>query len=181
MRSPAQEPEHRSPLVVVTGVSGVGKTTVAGMLAERLGVAFADADEFHPPANIDKMSHGIALDDDDRWPWLDAIGTWLSERSGSGAVVTCSALRRAYRDALRAQAPSAWFLYLEGDPELVRERLAHRPHHFMPAALLDSQLATLEPPDEHERAVVEAAAQAPEVIVDDFLRTLSLRTGDERD
>ncbi len=184
MRPAAQEPDDGGPLVVVMGVSGVGKTTVGKLLAERLGVPFADADEFHPPANIAKMSDGVPLVDEDRWPWLDAIGSWLAECSAAGAVVTCSALKLSYRDAIRAQAPTTWFLYLEGDPELIRQRLTDRPHHFMPATLVGSQLATLEPPHLHERAVVESAAQPPDDIVRDFLRTLNTlnpRTGDERD
>ncbi|MGA9344111.1 MAG: gluconokinase [Nocardioidaceae bacterium] len=177
----AQEADDGGPLVVVMGVSGVGKTTVGELLAGRLGVSFADADEFHPPANIAKMSDGIPLVDDDRWPWLDAIGSWLADRAASGAVVTCSALKRSYRDAIRAQAPTTCFLYLEGDAELIRQRMTHRPHHFMPASLLDSQLATLEPPDEHERAVVESASEPPDEIVDNFLRALSSPTGGTRD
>ena len=177
----AQEARDGHPLVVVMGVSGVGKTTVGELLAERLGVSFADADEFHPPANIAKMSDGIPLVDDDRWPWLDAIGSWLAERAAVGAVVTCSALKHSYRDAIRARAPTTWFLYLAGDDALIRKRLSQRPHHFMPASLLDSQLATLEPPDEHERAIVESASEPPDDIVDNFLHTLSSRTGGARD
>ncbi len=181
MCSVAQEPDATRTLVVVMGVSGVGKTTVGELLAKRLGVSFADADEFHPPANIAKMSDGVPLVDDDRWPWLDAIGSWLSDRAASGAVVTCSALRESYRDAIRAQAPMTWFLYLEGDAALIRARLTQRPSHFMPASLLDSQLANLEPPADHERAVVESADQPPDAIVEHFLHTLSARTGDDRD
>lgn len=179
MPSAAQQSDEGGLLVVVMGVSGVGKTTVGELLADRLGVIFADADEFHPPANIAKMSDGVALVDDDRWPWLDAIGSWLADRSATGAVVTCSALKHAYRDAIRARAPTTRFLHLEGDPELVLERLTQRPHHFMPASLLESQLTTLEPPDEHERAVVESAAQPPDDIVDNFLHAMSERIGDE--
>ena len=131
------------------GVSGCGKTTVGAALARRLCVPFADADDFHPPANIDKMSRGEPLDDRDREPWLDAIGRWLGERP-DGAVASCSALKRAYRDRLREQARGLTFLHLAGDPGLLARRQAGRPDHFMPASLLDSQLAALEPlgPDE---------------------------------
>ncbi|SOD62389.1 gluconate kinase, SKI family [Streptomyces zhaozhouensis] len=140
--------------VVVMGVSGVGKTTVARPLAERLGVPFAEADEFHSPENIAKMSAGTPLTDEDRRPWLESIGDWLRERrrTGEGGVVTCSALKRSYRDLLRAGAEGeVFFLHLSGSPELVGERMARRTDHFMPPSLLRSQLATLEPlgPDEH--------------------------------
>ena len=136
------------PLLVVTGVSGSGKTTVGTALAARLRVPFADADDFHPPGNVAKMSAGTPLDDTDRAPWLRAIGAWLAGHPGGG-VVACSALKRRYRDVLRA--PGVGFLQLTGDIEVVRRRVAARPGHFMPAALVDSQFADLEPlaPDEH--------------------------------
>ncbi|AUG81397.1 Gluconate kinase [Kitasatospora sp. MMS16-BH015] len=141
------------PLVVVMGVSGVGKTTVARLLAERLALPYAEADDFHPPANIAKMAAGIPLDDADRQPWLAALAGWLGERcaAGEGGVVTCSALKWRYRDTLRTGCPEAFFLHLSGGHRLVEDRLAHRAGHFMPASLLDSQYATLEPlqPDEH--------------------------------
>lgn len=150
------------------GVSGVGKSTVGGLLAQRLAVPFADADEFHPPANIAKMSAGTPLTDDDRWPWLDAIGAWLDAQAGQGGVVTCSALKRIYRDRLLAGRPGVRLLFLHGDPALVMARQAAREGHFMPASLMASQYATLEPPapeegalslavDDHPLAIVEAA------------------------
>lgn len=137
------------PLLVVMGVSGSGKSTVGAALAQRLRVPFADADDFHPQANIDKMSAGIPLDDHDRGPWLDAIGDWLAEHP-DGAVMSCSALKRSYRDRLRHHAHGVQFLHLAGSPEVLARRMAGRPGHFMPASLLSSQLATLEPlqPDE---------------------------------
>ena len=137
-------------LLVVMGVSGSGKSTVGAALAQRLRVPFADADDFHPQANIDKMSAGIPLDDQDRGPWLDAIGRWLADHP-DGAVVSCSALKRSYRDRLRHCAHRVEFLHLAGTPEVLARRMAGRPGHFMPASLLSSQLATLEPlaPDEH--------------------------------
>ncbi|OIV35987.1 gluconate kinase [Mangrovactinospora gilvigrisea] len=140
------------PLVVVMGVAGAGKTTVAALLAERLGLPLAEADEFHPAANIAKMSAGIPLEDADRWPWLEAVKEWLRARheDGTGGVVTCSALRRAYRDLLRTAAPEVAFLHLTGSRALLEDRIGHREGHFMSPAMLDSQLATLEPlgPDE---------------------------------
>jgi gluconokinase len=132
------------------GVSGSGKSTVAAALAQRLGVPFADADAFHPEANIAKMAAGIPLTDDDRYPWLEAVGQWLADQE-DGGVMSCSALKRSYRDRLRAHCPRIEFLHLTGSPELIARRQAGRPGHFMPAALLRSQFDTLEPlaPDEH--------------------------------
>ncbi|MGH1549069.1 gluconokinase [Leifsonia poae] len=136
--------------VVVMGVSGSGKTTVGQLLADRLGVPFVDGDALHPPANVAKMASGIPLDDDDRAPWLRTIGDTLAGTSPEGVVVACSALKRAYRDLIRAEAPNAVFAELDGDRELLAARMAARPGHFMPVSLLDSQLATLQPlqPDE---------------------------------
>ena len=138
------------PLLVVMGVSGSGKSTVGAALAQRLRVPFADADDFHPPANIAKMSAGVPLDDHDRGPWLDAIGDWLADHDENGGVMSCSALKRGYRDRLRHHAHRVRFVHLSGTPEVLARRMAGRPGHFMPASLLTSQLATLEPlqPDE---------------------------------
>jgi gluconokinase len=132
------------------GVSGSGKTTVGVPLAARLGVDYGEADDFHPQRNVDKMAAGQALDDEDRRPWLQAIGRWLSERADQGGVATCSALARRYRDTLRSAAPATVFLHLEVDREVLEQRMATRKGHFMPAKLLASQLAALEPlePDE---------------------------------
>jgi gluconokinase len=150
---------YASHVVVVMGVSGMGKSTVGRLLATELGVPYAEADAFHPPANIAKMSGGTPLDDADRAPWLDAIGDWARGRMSLGGVVSCSALKRSYRDRLRAAAPGLFFLHLTGDRALIAERLEQRRDHFMPGALLDSQFATLEPlrPDEYGTAVSVAA------------------------
>ena len=131
------------------GVSGSGKSTVGAAISQRLRVPFADADDFHPRVNIEKMSAGVPLDDHDRRPWLDAIGEWLAAHP-DGAVMSCSALKRGYRDRLRHHAPRVQFLHLAGTPEVIAARMAGRPGHFMPATLLHSQFATLEPlaPDE---------------------------------
>ncbi|WP_051830964.1 MULTISPECIES: gluconokinase [Streptomyces] len=154
--------------VVVMGVSGVGKTTLARMLADRLDLPFAEADDFHPAANIAKMSAGIPLDDEDRAPWLRAIGAWLKERTeaGTGGVVTCSALKHRYRDTLRAACPGAFFLHLSGGHELVEDRLNHRAGHFMPPSLLDSQYAALEPLAADERGAVLDVGPSPEELVE---------------
>lgn len=139
------------PLVVVMGVAGSGKTTVGEALARRLQVDYADADDLHDKANVAKMSAGRALDDLDRAAWLHTVGQWLSDHDRTGGVVSCSALRRRYRDILRAAAPRVRFLHLDGDPGVVTRRVAERTGHFMPASLIRSQLDTLEPlqPDEN--------------------------------
>ncbi|MFE7562335.1 gluconokinase [Kitasatospora sp. NPDC057500] len=160
--------ERRAPCVVVIGVSGTGKTTVAGLLAERLRVPFADADDFHRPADIARMAAGVPLDDTARRPWLEAVGRWLHERdeAGTGCVIACSALRRRYRDILRAACPGAFFLHLTAGHDLLAERIGRRSGHFMPESLLDSQLATLEPLEPDERGATLYVGQAPEAIAD---------------
>ena len=141
--------------VVVMGVSGSGKTTVAERLAERLDWEFAEGDDFHPRANVEKMAAGHPLDDEDRWPWLRTVGGWIDEREATGrsVVVTCSALKRSYRDLLRA-------------------RLRERTGHYMPASLLESQLATLEPLQPDEAGAEISGAAPPDEVVDDLLATL---------
>jgi gluconokinase len=148
-------------LVVLMGVSGAGKSTLGERIAAQLGLPFRDADDFHPPANIEKMSRGAALDDADRAPWLDAIGAHLAAHAGRGCVVTCSALKRVYRDRLRAAAPGARFLFLTGDPALIAARQETRKNHFMPASLLASQFAALEPPGPEEGAIILDVAASP--------------------
>jgi gluconokinase len=174
------DPPHESlpqPLrVVVMGVSASGKSTAGELLARTLGVEYADADDFHSAANVAKMSAGTPLTDADRAPWLEAIGSWLADRAGTGAVVTCSALKRRYRDAIRSLADDVWFLYCQGSFKLISARIAHRSQHFMPSSLLRSQFAALEPPGPDERAVYEAVSQPPEQIVADFLAQVSRRT-----
>ncbi|MGC5346594.1 gluconokinase [Streptomyces sp. DT171] len=151
-------------VVVVMGVAGTGKTTIGPLLAAELGVPYAEGDDFHPPENIAKMSAGTPLEDADRWPWLDAIGRWAHGRAGFGGVVSSSALKRSYRDRLRAGAPGAVFLHLTGDRSLIEERMAQRKGHFMPAALLDSQYATLQPLEVDEAGVAVDVSGTPEDI-----------------
>jgi gluconokinase len=170
-----ENPPSENPLcVVVMGVSGVGKTTVAVQLAERLGLPYAEADDFHPPANVAKMRAGTPLDDADREPWLRALGAWLGERAedGSGGVITCSALRRRYRDTLRAACPDVRFVHLSGSRDLIAGRMAGRSGHFMPVSLLDSQFAALEPLEPDERGVVLDVGQAPDQLVTEAARLL---------
>ena len=157
------------PLVVVMGVSGSGKSTVGAALAQRLRVPFADADDFHPPANIAKMTAGHPLDDDDRRPWLEAVGTWLAEHDAGGGVMTCSALKRSYRDQLRRHAARIVVLHLDGSREVIGRRQASRPGHFMPATLLDSQFDTLEPLAPDERGIVVDVDQSVDAIVQTYV------------
>lgn len=158
------------PRVVVMGVSGSGKSTVGALTAARLGVPFRDADDLHPSANVEKMSHGIPLTDDDRAPWLDAVGAELAA-APAGLVMACSALRRAYRDRIRLAAPDTVFAYLDGSPALLAERIGARRDHFMPPALLTSQLATLEVPGEDEGVSVAITAD-PDHIADEIAAKL---------
>ncbi|WP_137990332.1 gluconokinase [Streptomyces vilmorinianum] len=151
-------------VVVVMGVAGTGKTTIGPLVADALGVPYAEGDDFHPAANVAKMSAGIPLDDADRGPWLDAIGRWAHDRAGLGGVVSSSALKRIYRDRLRAAAPGVVFLHLTGDRELIERRMTERRGHFMPTALLDSQFATLQPLQEDEAGVAVDVSGSPEEI-----------------
>lgn len=169
-----QHPVSRAPCVVVMGVSGTGKTSTARLLALRLGVPFADADDLHPRANIDKMASGLPLDDSDREPWLAAVGDWLRARAaeGTGGVMACSALKRRYRDLLRTGAPGTFFLLLTADREELLARISGRTGHFMPAALLDSQLATLEPLQPGERGVALHGSRNARDAVEVALRSL---------
>lgn len=162
------EAQSVPPVAVVMGVCGSGKSSVAEALAGRLGVEFRDADTFHPQANIDKMSAGHPLDDHDREPWLDAIGAWLSAHRAAGAIATCSSLKRAYRDRLRQSAPEVRFLHLDGPRDVVLERVASRPDHFMPTSLVDSQYADLEPLQSDEIGLRVDFVQPIESLVDEF-------------
>ncbi|MER7818638.1 gluconokinase [Streptomyces sp. NPDC096153] len=153
-------------VVVVMGVAGTGKTTIGPLVAAALGVPYAEGDDFHPADNIAKMSAGIPLDDADREPWLDAIGRWAHGRAGLGGVVSCSALKRIYRDRLRAAAPDVEFLHLTGDRALIERRMAERKGHFMPTALLDSQFATLQPLQDDEAGVAVDVSGSPQEITE---------------
>lgn len=162
--------------VVVMGVSGSGKTTVAHGIAAATGLLFAEADDFHSRANVDKMSAGTPLDDADRWPWLHDLAAWMGERAAEGrsTVIACSALKRAYRDVLAAGPPSLDFVHLDGPAEVIRDRIAGRTGHYMPASLLDSQIATLEPLQPDESGIVLDVSLPPEVLVVQAVRGLGL-------
>ena len=155
--------------VVVMGVSGSGKSTVGAALAQRIRVPFADADDFHPPANIAKMTAGEPLNDDDRYPWLEAIGEWLAARGTDGGVMSCSALKRKYREQLRRHCGDVIFLHLAGSPEMISRRQASRPGHFMPASLLASQFDTLEPLGDDEGGVTIDVDQDIDSIIETYL------------
>ncbi|MCM2577915.1 gluconokinase [Streptomyces meridianus] len=159
-------------VVVVMGVAGTGKSTVGRLLADRLGVPYAEADAFHPEANIAKMTAGVPLDDTDREPWLDSIGAWAADRAGLGGVVSCSALKRRYRDRLRASAPGLFFLHLTGDRRIVADRLEQRRDHFMPGSLLDSQFAALEPLQPDECGIAVPITQEPSAVTEEAVRAL---------
>jgi gluconokinase len=165
--------------IVVIGVSGSGKSTVADGLVKRLGWEFAEGDDFHPAANVEKMRTGQPLDDDDRWPWLRSLADWIGEheRAGSSAVVTCSALKRSYRDLLRDGHPSVWFAHVNTDADVLRERVAHRTGHYMPSSLLDSQLATLQPLQDDEPGASISGTGRPDEVVDALLTVLRAERG----
>jgi gluconokinase len=161
-------------IVIISGVSGSGKTTVGAMLAGRLGWPFADADDFHPDANVEKMRAGIPLTDEDRRPWLRAIAAWMDGHiaRGESAVVGCSALRRAYRDELLGGRPEARMVFLDTDRDVLTRRLAARAGHFFPETLLASQLAALEPPGPDEHVICVIPADTPGATVDAIIALL---------
>jgi len=167
-------------IAIIAGVSGSGKTTVGAMLAGRLNWPFADADDFHPEANVAKMRAGVPLTDEDRWPWLRAIAAWMDERiaAGESAVVTCSALRRAHRAVLLDGRPSAWVMFLLVDRDTLAERLATRHPHFFPPALLDSQLAAVDLPGPDEQAVIiDEGGRGPAATVEEIVNWLRQLAG----
>jgi gluconokinase len=168
--SPAASPS----VVVVMGVSGCGKSTIAAMLAHRLNWIFEEGDWFHPPSNVEKMHGGVPLTDEDRWPWLHGIAAWIdaTRRVGNHGIVACSALKRAYRDILVGERPDVRIVYLKGERDLIARRLAARDGHFMPPALLDSQFATLEEPQADEHPIVVSIVPHPREIVAEIVKKL---------
>jgi gluconokinase len=162
--------------LVVMGVSGSGKSTIAEQLAARIGWHYVDGDLFHPPANVAKMSAGHPLTDEDRWPWLRAIAAEIDRLSAASqrAVVACSALKRAYRDILVHGRDDVRIVFLDGTQDLIAKRLAARKGHFMPPGLLDSQFQTLEPPQASERPITVSIDASVEAIVDAIVRQLQL-------
>ena len=163
------------PHVVVMGVSGCGKTTVGRLLARHLEVPFIEGDELHPPRNVELMAAGIALTDEDRAGWLDAVAAELARRP-EGAVASCSALRRRYRDRLRRVVPALRFVHLRGDRAVLEERLAQRRGHYMPPTLLESQLQTLEPPSADEQPLELDITEPPEALAQRAAQSLGALT-----
>lgn len=165
--------------IIVMGVAGCGKSSVGTRLAEALSLPYQEGDDLHPQANIAKMSAGTPLNDDDRWPWLDRIGEILADHAESGIVLTCSSLKKVYRDRLRAAAGGRLaFVFLDGSKALLTKRMGSREGHFMPTSLLESQLATLERPDQEAGVVVVNIDNTPGEITDlaiDGLKSLSGR------
>lgn len=163
-------------VLLIMGVSGSGKSTAGENLAAEFGWPFRDADSFHPPANVAKMTAGLPLDDDDRWPWLAAIAAWIDERRAAGehGIVTCSALKRRYRDVLLKDRPDVRLVYLAGDIDTIRARMGRRRDHFMPPALLDSQFAALEEPTADEHAVVVSVHPTARRVAEQILAALAL-------
>jgi len=161
--------------VVVMGVSGCGKTTVGRLLAQHLEVPFIEGDELHPPRNVELMAAGIALTDEDRSGWLDTVAAELARRP-EGAVASCSALRRRYRDRLRRAVPALRFVHLRGDRAVLEERLAQRLGHYMPPTLLESQLQTLEPPSADEQPLELDITEPPEALAQRAAQSLGALT-----
>lgn len=162
--------------VVVMGVSGAGKTTVAKGISAVTGLLFAEADDFHSRSSVEKMSAGVPLGDGDRWPWLRDLAAWMEERAAAGesTVLACSALKRVYRKLLASGAPCLDFVHLTGSPELIRERMSSRPAHYMPPSLLESQITTLEPLHPDERGLVLDVTLPPSELVERAVRGLRL-------
>jgi gluconokinase len=162
--------------LIVMGVSGSGKSTIADKLAERLRWSYEDGDKFHPASNVAKMSAGHPLTDEDRWPWLQAIADEIDRvcKAGGHVVIACSALKRAYRDILVHGRDDVRIIYLDGTEQLIADRLGRRQGHFMPAGLLASQFGTLQPPAANENAVTVSINASVDAIVDDIVRQLGL-------
>lgn len=160
--------------LIVMGVSGSGKSTVAEALGQRLGWRFEDGDSFHPKSNVEKMRAGHPLTDEDRWPWLNAIADEIARvcEKGEHVIIACSALKHTYRDVLLRGRDDVRFVFLKGTKELIAERLSHRKGHFMPAGLLKSQFETLEPPEAGEHVITVSIDESVEAIVDGVVRQL---------
>jgi gluconokinase len=174
------EPHPPPAVLVVMGVSGSGKTTIANELSRQLGWEFEDGDWFHPAANVEKMHSGVALTDEDRWPWLRAIARWIDEARAAGrhGIVACSALKRRYRDILVGDRADVRLIYLKGDASLIARRIATRHEHFMPTRLLASQFETLEEPGPDEHPITVSIAPSPREIVAQIIAELGVRTNE---
>ena len=163
-------------VLVIMGVSGSGKSTIGAMLAQRLGWQFEEGDSLHPAANVAKMAAGHPLTDQDRWPWLEKVADWIDAQldAGESGVITCSALKRTYRDLINRRGTGVEFVYLNVSRAKLEDRVEHRPGHFMPASLLDSQLETLEPPTKDEPHITVNAGPDARLVTNEVLRELGL-------
>ncbi|MCG2630540.1 gluconokinase [Bradyrhizobium sp. WYCCWR 13023] len=168
--------------LIVMGVSGSGKSTIAAALGDRLGWRFEDGDSFHPKSNVEKMRAGHPLTDEDRWPWLNAIADEIARACGKGEpiIIACSALKHTYREVLLRGRDDVRFVFLKGTQELIADRLAHRKGHFMPPGLLTSQFNTLEPPEASEHVITASIDESVEAIVDGIVRQLKIDGGKSR-
>jgi gluconokinase len=166
--------QTQQPVLVIMGVSGSGKSTVAGILAGQLGWDLEEGDDLHPPANVAKMHAGIPLTDEDRWPWLESVAAWIREHTAAGlpGIITCSALKRIYRDRMRGD--HVVFVHLAGDKHVIERRLSARLDHFMPTTLLDSQIDTLEPPGPDENTLVVNLGRRPAELAAEIIDRLGL-------
>jgi gluconokinase len=169
---------QRLATVVLMGVAGSGKSSVMAALVARLGWPALEGDALHPPENVAKMAAGVPLTDADRAPWLGAIGGWISEREAErrSSLVTCSALRHAYRGALRRGRPSVWFVHLVAPRDVLESRIQRREGHFLPASMLESQLATLEPLEPDEPGTTIDVSSSPETLAEQIVGTLRLES-----
>ncbi len=170
----AQDGDEQQPVLVIMGVSGTGKSTIAGILAGQLGWDLEEGDDLHPPANVAKMASGAPLTDEDRWPWLAKVSGWIADHTTAGipGIITCSALKRSYRDRMRG--PSVVFVHLTASKEQIGQRLAARRDHFMPQSLLDSQFSTLEPPGDDENTLAVDVGRPPAEVAADIIGRLGL-------
>src|SRR5215467_8330597 len=171
-------PSNDISTIVVMGVSGSGKSTIASMLAQRLHWVYEDGDWFHPKSNVEKMHHGEPLTDEDRWPWLHAIADWIdaTRRAGGHGVVACSALKRVYRDILIGDRRDVRLVFLKGDRDLIARRIAARADHFMPSTLLESQFAALQEPQADERSITVSIVPHPREIVETIAQQLGVES-----
>jgi gluconokinase len=175
MTEDARTPQRQQPVLVVMGVSGCGKSTIAGILAGQLDWDLAEGDDLHPAANVAKMSAGIPLTDEDRWPWLNQVAHWIQQHTAAGVpgVITCSALKRSYRDVL--SGTDVTFVHLTGSKDVIGRRLNARMDHYMPASLLDTQISTLEPPGPDENALSVVAGRAAAEQTAEIINRLALK------
>jgi gluconokinase len=173
--TPTKSTQH--PVLVIMGVSGSGKSTVAGLLAGQLGWDLEEGDDLHSAENVAKMASGQPLNDSDRWPWLESVAAWITNHTDEGrpGIITCSALKRSYRDKL--SGPNVIFVHLVGSRDQIGTRLAARVDHYMPPTLLESQIATLEPPGEDENVISVNVGRKPAELADEVIQALGLSTG----